>query len=180
VCRRVLAATLTFSLCGCADRATAPVVPSGDPQAFAWDLPAGFPTPRIPADNPMSPAVELGRRPSRRTLSESDLPALRATGSRTRSRTLATCPSGLGKCIRATTWADDVAYQPVMIGRIAARAGRQRHSVPMPGELVSGTRATCRAPALVAGYRQLSLSFPTTGIDHPGEPLGLAAFQRPT
>ncbi len=34
--------------------------PSGDD--YAWDLPAGFPTPRVPEDNPMSEAkVELGR-----------------------------------------------------------------------------------------------------------------------
>lgn len=32
------------------------------PQAYAWNLPPGFPTPRVPADNPMSAAkVELGR-----------------------------------------------------------------------------------------------------------------------
>ena len=33
----------------------------GDP--YVWDLPAGFPVPRVPADNPMNEAkVELGRR----------------------------------------------------------------------------------------------------------------------
>ncbi|MCX5746267.1 MAG: di-heme enzyme [Proteobacteria bacterium] len=32
-------------------------------ESFAWDLPPGFPTPLVPADNPMSAAkVELGRR----------------------------------------------------------------------------------------------------------------------
>jgi cytochrome c peroxidase len=37
-------------------------VESGD-GAYEWDLPQGFPVPRIPADNPMTPAkVELGRR----------------------------------------------------------------------------------------------------------------------
>jgi cytochrome c peroxidase len=31
--------------------------------AYAWDLPEGFPTPKVPDDNPMTPAkVELGRR----------------------------------------------------------------------------------------------------------------------
>ena len=30
--------------------------------AYVWNLPAGFPTPRVPADNPMSAAkAELGR-----------------------------------------------------------------------------------------------------------------------
>jgi len=34
--------------------------PAADP--WVWDLPAAFPTPRVPADNPMSAAkVELGR-----------------------------------------------------------------------------------------------------------------------
>jgi cytochrome c peroxidase len=33
------------------------------PQEYTWRLPAGFPVPRVPADNPMSEAkVELGRR----------------------------------------------------------------------------------------------------------------------
>lgn len=33
------------------------------PEPYAWDLPAGFPVPRVPADNPMNaPKVELGRR----------------------------------------------------------------------------------------------------------------------
>ncbi|MGQ0765469.1 MAG: MbnH family di-heme enzyme [Gemmatimonadota bacterium] len=36
---------------------------SGDPAAFRWELPDGFPAPTVPADNPMSAAkVELGRR----------------------------------------------------------------------------------------------------------------------
>ena len=52
-----------FALGACADRATGPAIPSGDPRAFVWALPAGFPMPRVPGDNPMSPArVELGRR----------------------------------------------------------------------------------------------------------------------
>ncbi|MCC6929849.1 MAG: di-heme enzyme [Gemmatimonadaceae bacterium] len=36
---------------------------SGDPADYTWQLPDGWPTPTVPADNPMSPAkVELGRR----------------------------------------------------------------------------------------------------------------------
>jgi cytochrome c peroxidase len=35
----------------------------GNPFEFAWQLPAGFPVPRVPPDNPMSPEkIELGRR----------------------------------------------------------------------------------------------------------------------
>jgi cytochrome c peroxidase len=46
-----------------AERAAAPEVPTGDPAAFKWNLPAGFPTPLVPADNAMSEAkVALGRR----------------------------------------------------------------------------------------------------------------------
>ena len=45
------------------DRTTGPDIPSGDPSAFRWELPEGFPLPLVPADNPMSDAkVELGRR----------------------------------------------------------------------------------------------------------------------
>ena len=45
------------------DRPTGPSVPSGNPAAFRWELPAGFPMPLVPADNPMSDAkVALGRR----------------------------------------------------------------------------------------------------------------------
>ena len=44
-------------------RTTGPTIPSGDPSSFRWELPAGFPIPLVPADNPMSDAkVELGRR----------------------------------------------------------------------------------------------------------------------
>lgn len=46
-----------------ASHTTGPEIPSGDPSAFAWQLPSGFPRPLVPADNPMSDAkVELGRR----------------------------------------------------------------------------------------------------------------------
>ena len=45
------------------ERATGPSIPSGDPGAFQWELPDGFPLPLVPADNAMSDAkVELGRR----------------------------------------------------------------------------------------------------------------------
>lgn len=48
---------------GCASEHEAANPYSGDPADFAWALPAGWPLPTIPADNPMSPArVELGRR----------------------------------------------------------------------------------------------------------------------
>jgi cytochrome c peroxidase len=57
-----MAASLFCTACG-PDRTTGPSIPSGDPAAFAWQLPAGFPRPLVPADNPMSDAkVELGRR----------------------------------------------------------------------------------------------------------------------
>jgi cytochrome c peroxidase len=36
--------------------------PPGSPSDYVWDLPPGFPRPKVPADNPMSDAkVELGR-----------------------------------------------------------------------------------------------------------------------
>ncbi|TSC32694.1 methanobactin export MATE transporter MbnM [Corallococcus sp. Z5C101001] len=39
-----------------------PESPPDGPQPYDWKLPAGFPTPRVPADNPMSEAkVRLGR-----------------------------------------------------------------------------------------------------------------------
>src|SRR5579864_4577136 len=42
--------------------ASAPMAAFPTPAAFTWNLPAGFPTPRVPADNPMTAAkVELGR-----------------------------------------------------------------------------------------------------------------------
>jgi cytochrome c peroxidase len=35
---------------------------AGEPRPYVWDLPAGFPQPKVPADNPMSPEkVDLGR-----------------------------------------------------------------------------------------------------------------------
>ncbi|MGE6761185.1 MbnH family di-heme enzyme [Corallococcus interemptor] len=40
-----------------------PSGPSEEPAPYDWKLPPGFPTPRVPADNPMSEAkVQLGRR----------------------------------------------------------------------------------------------------------------------
>ncbi len=50
--RRLLIAA-TLALLGCGPEA---------PQEYEWDLPPGFPVPRVPEDNPMSEAkVELGR-----------------------------------------------------------------------------------------------------------------------
>ncbi|WAS89499.1 di-heme enzyme [Corallococcus sp. NCRR] len=44
---------------GCAD----PSGPTEEPAPYDWKLPAGFPKPRVPEDNPMSEAkVQLGRR----------------------------------------------------------------------------------------------------------------------
>lgn len=57
------AAVATIATACATERATGPDVPSGDPAAFKWELPDGFPTPIVPADNPMSDAkVALGRR----------------------------------------------------------------------------------------------------------------------
>src|SRR5690349_11161986 len=57
-----MVSALCCAACG-PERATGPSVPSGDPAAFTWQLPVGFPIPLVPADNPMSDAkVELGRR----------------------------------------------------------------------------------------------------------------------
>jgi cytochrome c peroxidase len=43
--------------------AALPPAPPPDPPAFEWHLPRGFPTPSVPADNPMSAAkVSLGQR----------------------------------------------------------------------------------------------------------------------
>ena len=59
----MLVATSLLGLSCGADGATGPAIPSGDPAAFTWVLPEGFPRPIVPADNPMSDAkVELGRR----------------------------------------------------------------------------------------------------------------------
>ena len=58
----ILIASVLAAACS-DDRATGPSVPSGNAAAFRWELPAGFPVPLVPADNPMSDAkVELGRR----------------------------------------------------------------------------------------------------------------------
>ena len=48
----------TFLLFGCALSG----IPQSLPQSYAWNLPKGFPQPRVPSDNPMTAAkVELGR-----------------------------------------------------------------------------------------------------------------------
>ncbi len=55
------AAVLASACAGEGHQVVAPI--SGDPTAFQWNLPPGWPPPPIPPDNPMSPAkVELGRR----------------------------------------------------------------------------------------------------------------------
>lgn len=52
-----LAAAAVAVAAGCGDGGSADAAP------WVWDLPAGFPPPRVPEDNPMSAAkVELGRR----------------------------------------------------------------------------------------------------------------------
>ena len=63
--RTRLAARALLVLLGAAwQRGSAALEPSTPPvSAYAWRLPAGFPEPCVPADNPMSDAkVELGRR----------------------------------------------------------------------------------------------------------------------
>jgi cytochrome c peroxidase len=58
-----LMSALLLEVACSSERTTAPSIPSGDPAAFRWSLPDGFPQPLVPADNPMSDAkVELGRR----------------------------------------------------------------------------------------------------------------------
>ena len=58
-----LTSALLLQLACSSERSTGPSIPSGDPAAFRWSLPDGFPQPLVPADNPMSDAkVELGRR----------------------------------------------------------------------------------------------------------------------
>ncbi|MCB9527013.1 MAG: di-heme enzyme [Myxococcales bacterium] len=58
--RRALALTVALAGCG-GDEAPDPTPPVAA-EAWTWALPVGFPTPVVPADNPMSAAkVELGR-----------------------------------------------------------------------------------------------------------------------
>src|SRR5262245_44864695 len=54
---------LTLLIAAASAAAVAVTAETGDrPAPFAWRLPAGFPPPRVPPDNPMSAAkVELGR-----------------------------------------------------------------------------------------------------------------------
>lgn len=69
--RAILAGSVLVLVVACGPAAHAPDplthptiarLPIG-PSGYAWDLPPGFPIPRVPADNPMSAAkVELGRR----------------------------------------------------------------------------------------------------------------------
>ena len=56
------AAVAALSLAGCGGGNGVTVQDSTQEGAWSWVLPANFPTPRVPADNPMSAAkVELGR-----------------------------------------------------------------------------------------------------------------------
>ncbi|WP_426757050.1 MbnH family di-heme enzyme [Myxococcus sp. Y35] len=49
-------AVLAGLIAGCGDKA-------GETETYAWKLPAGFPTPKVPADNPMTEEkVQLGRK----------------------------------------------------------------------------------------------------------------------
>ncbi len=60
-----LAAMLLFGLAaGCGGEISEPVpTPEPEPSAWDWGLPAGYPKPKVPEDNPMSrEKVELGRR----------------------------------------------------------------------------------------------------------------------
>jgi cytochrome c peroxidase len=59
---------LTLTACAalltaCGDPTPEPAPDAGGADAWAWELPEGFPEPRVPEDNPMSAVkVELGRR----------------------------------------------------------------------------------------------------------------------
>src|SRR5580700_7461124 len=54
---------ITAAVCSAILTAGSPSVPAQTPAAFDWHLPRGFPTPFVPADNPMSAAkVALGKR----------------------------------------------------------------------------------------------------------------------
>lgn len=57
-------AAVAIGLVSCAGDGHQVVGPlTGDPAAFRWELPPGWPAPPVPTDNPMSPAkVELGQR----------------------------------------------------------------------------------------------------------------------
>ena len=57
------AALLLLAVTAHQDRLPPRPTDPGRKTAFVWDLPEGFPAPRVPPDNPMSAAkVELGRR----------------------------------------------------------------------------------------------------------------------
>ena len=58
-----LAATAGLAAAASSTAAADSAAPASDTPAYDWHLPRGFPTPAVPADNPMSPAkVALGRR----------------------------------------------------------------------------------------------------------------------
>jgi cytochrome c peroxidase len=57
-----LAAAVALSSSACGDERPLQPDPDPDPVDFDWDLPAGFPTPRVPEDDPMTAEqVALGR-----------------------------------------------------------------------------------------------------------------------
>jgi len=57
-----VAAAVALVSSACGEKGPVQPEPDPDPVGFDWDLPAGFPTPRVPADNPMTAEkVALGR-----------------------------------------------------------------------------------------------------------------------
>ncbi|MCI0656522.1 MAG: hypothetical protein L0170_05565, partial [Acidobacteria bacterium] len=62
-----IAAWMILTSCAPAARSNSPplqgdTTPPASPPAYEWRLPLGFPVPRVPTDNPMTPAkVDLGR-----------------------------------------------------------------------------------------------------------------------
>ncbi len=130
-----------LTACGGGDEVLGPLyTPIAVTSDFPWKLPPGFPAPRVPADNPMSPAkVELGRRLFYDT---------RLSGNRTQS--CASChiqevaftdrlPRGVGSTgemhPRASMSLANMGYQPVLtwanpnLNTLAAQA-----LLPMFGE----------------------------------------------
>ena len=58
-----LALALLATACA-TEHATAPAIPSGNPAAFRWQLPAGFPAPLVPADNAIKATIQDGDKKS--------------------------------------------------------------------------------------------------------------------
>ncbi len=60
---RTLIVALAACLTACGNPTPEPAPDAGAPEEWVWELPEGFPEPRVPEDNPMSSVkVELGRR----------------------------------------------------------------------------------------------------------------------